>query len=1045
MKKTLILSFLILSTLFTSGFHYSPYQKGTSKDNGSEVLDPPFLGMGQEWVDSVYESLSKDERIAQLFMARAYSNKGDEHREAILKLIRKYNIGGVCFFQGGPARQANLTKLYQAEAKTPMLVAMDAEWGLSMRLDSTIAYPRQMTLGAIRNEEGIRQMGREVAGQLKMIGVNMNLAPVLDVNSNPRNPVIGSRSFGENVQNVSRKGIAYIQGMQEMGLLCTAKHFPGHGDTDRDSHKTLPLIKHSKERLWSTEMHPFHEAVRHGVTGIMAAHLEIPALDSTANLASSLSFDIITGILKEKMGFRGLVVTDALDMAGAGMHHSPGDLEVLALKAGNDILLIPSSVPKGISAIKKEIRRGTLSWERVEESCKKILAAKYWAGLGPSQAEPARTNNKPYEYPDDLPQYQPELPQRTDNRDLAEKLNDNNYLVTRSQLYQGALTLLENREDIIPLQRLDTLRIATIAIGDTEQTDFQHYIDLYLPSTHFNISREATAEEYLELLEKLGSFNLVIAGLHNTDMRASKNYGIRENSILFLNRVTTRKSTIAVVFASPYALSKFNFGTELKALLVAYEDKDIVEGLAAQLLFGGIPAQGKLPVSAGTKYRFGDGISTESAFRLRYGLPEEAGLDSRMLYKIDSLAMDAVSSKATPGCQILAARDGLVFYHKSFGHHTYSRKDTVHWNDLYDIASITKITATLPILMQLTQQGRFDVNDRLGKYLPDLDTCDKGDLLIKDILTHHAGLTPWIPFYYSTIEPMDADQDLISKKLSRNYPFRLAGHIFLNKNLKYVDGTFRKEPSLQYSVQVADDLYINNSYRDSIMQRIINSELREKKEYLYSDLGYYFLLPITESLTGMPLEQYTMEQFYLPLGARFTGFLPLQRFSGEQIIPTENDLVFRRQLLRGYVHDPGAAMLGGVAGHAGVFSNANDLAKIMQMYLNGGHYGGIDYIADTIIDQFNTCIHCDDENRRGIGFDKPEMNYEEEGPTCQCVSPDSFGHTGFTGTIVWVDPDTGILYVFLSNKIHPDQDNPKLVEMDVRTNIQQVLYDALIH
>jgi beta-N-acetylhexosaminidase len=1010
-RTILIYTVLVLSPLLTSSYHFS------SHGRSQESLDPPFLDVGHEWVDSVYESLSRDERIAQLFMVRAYSNKGEKHAEAIMKLIDKYNIGGLCFFQGGPARQAILTNRYQAEAKTPLLVALDAEWGASMRLDSCIAYPRQMTLGALNDENLILQMGREIGNQLKMIGVNMNLAPVMDVNNNPRNPVIGSRSFGENTENVSRKGIAYIKGMQESGLLCTAKHFPGHGDTDKDSHHTLPLIKHSRERLWSTEMQPFREAIRQGLTGVMIAHLEIPALDSTSGIASSLSHDIVTGILKEEMGFRGLIVTDALDMAGADKNHSPGDLEALAFKAGNDILLIPTSVPKGISAIRKEIRKGNLSWERVEESCKKILAAKYWSALE-NPPEPAG---------------------------LTGRLNDNNYLVTRSRLYQGALTLLENKNGILPLKKLDTLEIATVIIGDAGYNDFQRSIDLYLPSTHFNISREASAEDYLELMEELGPFDLIITGVHNTDMRASQNFGIRENSILFLNRLTEIKPTIVAIFASPYSLSRFNFGNELKALLMAYEDKKIVQALSAQLIFGGIPAGGNLPVSAGARYQAGDGISTESCFRLRYGLPEEEGIDSRLLYKIDSLALDAIRVKATPGCQVLAARNGMVFYHKAFGHHTYGRKDTVNWFDIYDVASITKITATLPVLMQLSQEGRLDVNERLGNYLPYLDTCDKGDLLIKDILTHHAGLTPWIPFYYSTIEPMDADQNLISKKLTRDYPFRLAGHIFLNKNLRYADGAFQSEPSLQYSVRVADNLYLNRTYRDSIMHSIINSSLRDKKEYLYSDLGYYFLHPIADSLTGMSLEKYTQENFYRPLGSNFTGFLPLNRFPGEQIIPTENDLVFRRQLLHGYVHDPGAAMLGGVSGHAGVFSNANDLAKIMQMYLNGGHYGGVNFISDTIIDKFNTCIHCDEGNRRGIGFDKPEMDYEKDGPTCQCVSPDSFGHSGFTGTLVWVDPDTGILYVFLSNKIHPDQDNPKLVEMNVRTEIQQVLHDALIY
>jgi CubicO group peptidase (beta-lactamase class C family) len=562
---------------------------------------------------------------------------------------------------------------------------------------------------------------------------------------------------------------------------------------------------------------------------------------------------------------------------------------------------------------------------------------------------------------------------------------------------------------------------------------------------HFTISREASAEAYLGLLDRLDTFNLVLVGVHNTDMRASRNFGIRENSILFLNRLTSRKPSIVALFASPYSLPMFNFGDQLAALLMAYEDKDPVPSLSAQLIFGGIPALGRLPVSAGDEYTTGDGIITREAIRLSYGLPEEAGVDSRLMYRIDSLVLDAIHAKATPGCQVLAARNGLVFYHKTFGHHTYGRKDTVRWNDLYDVASITKITATLPVLMQLTQEGRFSVDDSLGKYLPDLDTCDKGSLMIKDILSHHAGLTPWIPFYYSTIEPMDADQDLISRKLSSEYPFRLAGHIFLNKNLKYVDGVYSRRESMQYPIRVAEGLYLNINYRDSIMHTVIKSRIREKKEYLYSDLGYYFLYPVAEDLIGAPLDRYVREKYYLPLGMHYTGYLPLERLTEDRIVPTENDLFFRRQLLRGYVHDPGAAMLGGVAGHAGIFTNANDLAKIMQMYLNGGKYGGMDFIADTIIDLYTSCVHCEEGNRRGIGFDKPEMDYEKEGPTCRCVSPDSFGHTGFTGTLVWADPDTGIIYVFLSNKIHPDQANSRLVDMDVRTNIQEVLHDALIH
>lgn len=1011
-----IYNFLVIlaSLVVTSSFYFLPEPVTSQR----ERIDPPFLDSSNAWVDSVYESLSRDERIAQLFMARAYSNKGQEHVESILKLIEKYNIGGLCFFQGGPVRQVNLTNLYQATSKTPLMVAQDFEWGLGMRLDSTLSYPRQMMLGAIQDEKLIYQMGLDIADQMKSIGVHMNLAPVLDVNNNPRNPVINSRSFGEDVQNVSIKGTTYFNGLQDGGVLCTAKHFPGHGDTESDSHYTLPVIPHSKKRLRSTEFYPFQEAIKAGLAGVMNAHLHLPALDSTSNLASSLSKNIVTGILKEEMGFKGLIVTDALDMAGADDFHEPGDLEVLAFEAGNDMLLIPSDVGKSISTIKKKIRNGEISWDRVEESCKKILAAKYWVGLHDTQV--------------------------LETGQLYEDLHSDRYRTTQSRLVQASLTLVQNKDDILPLRRLDTLKLATVAIGSTVKNDFQEYIDLYAHATHFNIRRDASAESYIDLISRLDSFNLVIAGIHNTDMRVSNNYGITENSVLFLNMLSRLKPTIACVFANPYSLGDFSFGEKFAGLLMCYEDKKLVQQICPQLIFGGIPATGKLPVSSGKAYKSGAGINTTGKHRLRYGFAEEVGINSRQLYKADSIAMDAIQQKVMPGCQILAARNGLVFYHRAFGHHSYNRKDSVKKTDLFDVASITKIASTLPILMKLTEEGRFDVNDSLKNYMPALDTCDKGDLVIKDILSHQARLTPFIPFYYSTIEPMVKYEPLISRKLSSRFPYKLANHIYLNKNLRYVDSVYAQEYSEDFPVQVAENLYIKKTYRDSILLWIVNSELHKRKEYLYSDLGYYFFHRIIEDITGTPIEDYINDQLFQPLGAHYTGYLPLQRFSKTSIVPTENDLIFRRQLLQGYVHDPGAAMLGGVACHAGIFSNANDLAKIMQMYLNDGSYGGEQFIDPAILDLYKSSPNKRNGNRRGLGFDKPEMDYDKEGPTCQCVSASSFGHSGFTGTIAWADPESGIIYVFLSNRIHPDQDNPKLVEMNVRTKIQEVFHTAVI-
>ena len=1005
---------ILASLVVTSSFNFRPDPPAPQAGR----INPPFLDSANAWVDSVYASLSMEERIAQLFMIRAYSDKGPEHVDDILDLIRQYNIGGLCFFQGGPARQVMLTNLYQAHARTPLIIAQDFDWGLGMRLDSTLVYPRQMMLGAIQDEQLIYQMGLDIAAQMKRIGVHMNLAPVLDVNNNPLNPVINSRSFGEDKHRVSRLGIAYFIGLQDGGILCAAKHFPGHGDTESDSHYTLPVIPHGRERLLSTELYPFRQAIHEGIAAVMTAHLHLPALDSTPNLASSLSGPIVSGLLKGEMGFEGLILTDALDMAGADQFHESGDLESLAFEAGNDMLLIPSDIGKTISTIQKKIRSGEIEGERLEESCRKILAAKYWAGLA---------GFRPLE------------------RDgLYVDLHRNALLVNRSRLVNASLTLVENKGDMIPLMGLDTLRLATVAIGTPEVNSFQETIDLYLPATHFNICKDAPAAEYIGLMNRLDSFNLVIAGVHDTDMRASRDYGITENSILFLNMLSRLKPTIACIFASPYSLGRSFFGDRFAGLLVCYEDTELARQACPQLIFGGIPARGRLPVTSGRVFVSGTGASTEGNLRLRYGLPEEVGIDSKPLYKVDSIALDAIRQKAMPGCQILAARDGLVFYHRAFGHHTYARKVPVRKTDLYDLASITKITSTLPILMRLTEEGKIHVDNSLKNYIPSLDTCEKGDLVIKEILTHQARLTPYIPFHYATIQPLDADEPLVSRSMSWEYPFRLSNHTYLNRTLAYVEGAYSPAYSDDFPLQVAEHLYLNETYLDSLWSWIVNSKMLRKKEYQYSDLGYYFLHRIIEDITGAPLEKYISDWLFEPLGARHMGYLPRQRFPKSSMVPTENDLVFRKQLLQGYVHDPGAAMLGGVACHAGVFSNANDLAKIMQMYLNGGSYGGSKFIEPEVLNLFNSSPYLRKKNRRGIGFDKPEMDDDEEGPACQCVSASSFGHTGFTGTMAWADPEAGIIYIFLSNRIHPDQDNPKLVDMDVRTKIQEVFHRAMI-
>ena len=1002
-----LLSLFMRFTSFESNFYYE-YKLRKGK------VDPPFTSLQDKWIDSVFNSLTPSERIAQLIMVPAYMNDNGYHEKEVIRLIEKYNIGGLIFFEGNPSKLASLTNKFQALAKTPLIISIDAECGLAMRLDSTIKYPDQMTLGAINNEKLIYDMGAHIATQLKYIGVHINLAPVIDVNNNPENPIINYRSFGEDRINVARKGILYMKGMQDNNIIAVAKHFPGHGDTDDDSHYTLPLIPHSRQRLDSIELFPFKELINSGIGGVMTAHLSIPALDDSPKLASSLSKIIVTDLLKDEMGFKGLVITDAMNMGGVSKHFKPGEANVKAIIAGNDILLMPYNVPKAISLIQREIRKGNISQEEIYERCRKILAAKYWTGL----------NN-----------YEP-----VNLKDLNTKLNTPEFKLLHRKLIEASLTLVKNRKNIIPLKRLDTLSVASIALGCELPNAFQNTIELYTKVDKICMGKDAGLSK---VNDKLKNHNLIIVSIHNTSTRISDNYGITDKTIEFVDSISEQYNVILNIAANPYSLAGFKNLDKLQGLLVSYEDTETTQSLSAQLLFGAVPSDGSLPVSVNKIFTAGTGIKTKGIMRLKYTVPEEADLNENKLSEIDSVAHVAIQNKATPGCQILVARKGMVAYNKSFGYHTYSRKRKVENSDLYDLASITKIASTMPLIMQLYEEGKIDINEKISVYLPFLDTTDKKDIVIKDILLHQSLLKAWIPFYKSTLEPAYPDQKFSSNRFSQNYPIKIGPGYYANKHLKYRDGYYNKKYGGDYTVKVAENLYINKFFVDSIYHKIANSELNGQEGYKYSDLGFYLLYRIIEDKISGSFKDYVESEIYDNLGAFTMCFLPLEKYSKEQIVPTEDDIIFRKQILHGYVHDPGAAMLGGVCGHAGLFSNANDLAKLMQMYLNGGTYGGKRYIKEKTVSYFTSCPECGNGNRRGLGFDKPEPDTTKNGPAYEGVSPGSYGHTGFTGTMVWIDPEYEIIYIFLSNRVYPDAVNNKLIEMDLRTNIQNIIYDAI--
>ncbi|TRO66442.1 serine hydrolase [Christiangramia sabulilitoris] len=954
------------------------FQSSAQSGNPLAADDPVAQ---KAWVDSVYTSMNLKQKVGQLFMASIWS-KNENEADSIRKLIKENYIGGLIFSKGGPVRQARLTNEFQEMSEVPLLVGMDAEWGLAMRLDSTFALPWNMTLGAIQNNKLVEEAGAAISRHTRRLGVHFNFAPVVDINTNPDNPIIGNRSFGEDKINVTDKALAFMNGMHAEGVLSSAKHFPGHGDTDSDSHKTLPTISFPAERINEVELYPYKNLINKGLSSVMVAHLNVPALETKQELPASLSKNIVTNILKRNMGFNGLIFTDALDMKGVSRDKEPGEVDLDAFMAGNDVLLMSEDVSKASENIMEAVNSGKITEQRLELSVKKILNAKYKVGL--YDFKPIETSN------------------------LIADLSTTKDQVLLESLFENAVTLVKNNKAVIPVKKLDKQKIAYVNFGNADGSSFLAQMRKYAQVDWVK------AENLSTLIEKLEKYNYVVVGFHKSDKSPWASYKFTDKELVWLHEIARKNKIVLSIFTKPYALLDVKSFANLEGIVVGYQNHPVAQEKVAQVLFGAIDAKGKLPVSIKNEFPAGTGFNTKDIKRLSYGLPESVGMNSGRLQKIDTIVNKAIEKKMTPGAQILIARKGKVVYQKNFGYQTYEEELPVTDTTIYDLASLTKILATLPMVMQLDEEGILSFDTRLGELMPEFENSNKKNIRLQDMLMHYARLQAWIPFYISTIDPK-------TKKLSEQY--------------------YKNVPSEKFNKQVANGIYIRRDIEDSIVDIIKKSDLERRLKYKYSDLPYYLLKYYLESHYDNSLADITQERLYEPLGANYTGYLPRRRFDSLQIAPTEDDKLWRNQVVRGYVHDQGAAMQGGVGGHAGLFSNANDVAKIMQTYINGGTYGGEEFLKKETIDKYNTCYYCKDDVRRGVGFDKPQLG--ESGPTCNCVSMISFGHSGFTGTFAWADPEEEIVYVFLSNRTYPDSNNRKLIREDIRSEIQKVIYESI--
>ena len=953
------------------------------------------------WVDSVYNSLTMEQRVAQLICVRA--NQPDKpYYENVAKYIKQYNIGGVCFFRNDLTAQVEQTNTWQSLAKTPLMVSIDAEWGLAMRLKNTIAYPYQMTLGAVNDDELIYEMGQQVAEQCQRMGIHVNFAPVVDVNSNPANPIIGMRSFGENPEKVGEKGVAYAMGMKSKGLITTMKHFPGHGNTATDSHMTLPTVTRTMEEVRDIELAPFQYMIDNGVNGAMVGHLYFPAIEKVKNTSSSLSYGVVTELLKEEMGFEGLIFTDGLDMKGVSEKVKQDSVPYVAFMAGNDVLILPTNVPFAIKTIKAAAERDPKAAARLEESCKKILRYKYRVGL--NHYKPVSTAN------------------------LLTDLKKKPYTELRSQLYEEAVTVLRNENQVIPL--VNNKKIAVVTIGNTKNDVNNGLVERGFDTKSFVTTKEEIASKSADWLKKLEAYDLVVVSIEKTSMFANKNYGITDETVKFFNRLVAQNDVILNLFACPYALDMFRINNSVKGLVVAYQDEVPAVDAVVRLLSGELEAHGTLPVSV-TKFKCGDGIvammpeNTKSY--LNDAMPgmvptaqngQTAGLTQgvmpeKYVSKLDSVAKLGIRKKAYPGCQLVVMKDGNMVYDKCFGNFTYGGGHRVQPDDLYDIASCTKIFASTLAVMKLYDDGLIDLNKTLGDFFPYLKGKAHGKLKLIDIMTHQAGLKAWVPFYKVMVDENGPMLEFYSDQIDENH-----------------------------SVRVAENLYLVNDYESRIFDSVAKTPLGKKK-YLYSDMGFYYMPKIVKQITNQSIEDYLNEKFYMPMNLSHICYQPLSHFTREQIAPTENDTVFRMQLVWGDVHDQAAAMFGGVSGHAGLFSNAHDLAALMQMFLDEGVYNGVRYLKPETVRYFTKApFAASNDNRRGIGFDKLPINKKGSCTASKSGSMRGYGHTGFTGTFVWADPSNNTIIIFLSNRVYPDAEPNTLVKTGIRTTLHDIIYEA---
>lgn len=957
----------------------------------------------RHWVDSIMDKLSFKEKVGQLFIYTIAPVDTKRNLELLREAVDTYKVGGLLFSGGKMQTQVDLTNRAQKQAKVPVMITFDGEWGLAMRLRGTPIFPRNMVLGCIRDNQLIYEYGSEVARQCRQIGVQVNFAPVADVNINPKNPVINTRSFGEDPIQVADKVIAYASGLEGGGVLSVCKHFPGHGDTDVDSHKALPVLPFTRERLDSVELYPFKKAIRAGLGGMMVGHLQVPVIEPIGGLPSSLSRNVVYDLLTDELAFKGLIFTDALAMKGVSGN---GYVSLQALKAGNDMVLAPRNLKEEIPAVLEAVEKGELTKEDIENKCRKVLTYKYVLGL----------KKKPHIQLSGLEQ-RINSPQ---TRDLIRRLN------------LAAITVLNNKNHILPLHVDKEQTIALLEVGKPGETEIlAKQMSRYTSLARFRLRPNQTEEENQRLRDSLATYKRIVVAV--SEQRLAPYHS-------FFTKFAPESPAICLFFTPGKMMLQIHRAvSHASAVVLGHSHTSDVQRQVADILFAKATADGRLSASVGGLFPTGAGVTITPKTPLHF-IPEEYGLSSALLKKIDTIALDGIQQGAYPGCQVVVLKNGHIMVDKSFGTYTGKGSPRVESTNIYDLASLSKTTGTLLAVMKLYEKGRFNLTDKISDYLPFLQRTDKKDITIQEILYHQSGLPSWLPFYQETIDKDSYDGRLFSARKDAHHPVQIGTTTWANPKFKFKSEYISPVKTGDYTIQICDSLWLNRSFRKVIEEKIVEAPLKQKR-YVYSDIGFILLGMLVEQLAGMPMEAYLQREFYEPMGLERTGYLPLRRFAKSEIVPSNKDRFLRKETLQGYVHDEASAFFGGLAGNAGLFSTAREVARVYQMLLNGGEIDEQRYLSKETCNLFTTEVS--KISRRGLGFDKPDMEDSKKGNCASGVPAEVYGHTGFTGTCAWVDPVNDLVYVFLSNRIYPDVTNRKLNQLHIRERIQEAIYGAM--